>query len=180
MSCGSFIGQPELHALLDGREQRARLQRFVLARSCVKCVCQISLNIPGLPKRMEGEERALLSAERRLAQSVGHEATVSMVLVNGAGMALLLAYSRVAPLDLKKMAVEIEESADWHRVLDIDVITPDGNVSRNELGLPPRRCLICEKEAKACARSGAHSIQDLRKVSSRFLSRSFNSDTSVK
>lgn len=174
------VGQLELCALLAGREERARFQRFILSRSGAACVCQISLNIPGLPKKMDGEERALSLAERALTQIVGEKTATSAVLVNGAGAATLLTFSQISPRDLKKGAVQVEESADWCRILDIDVITREGSLSRGELGVSPRSCLICEKEAKLCARSGTHSIQDLREAFSRFLSRSFNSDASIR
>ena len=172
--------QSALCALLNGREERARLQAFSLSGFDEGCICQISLNIPGLPKKMEGEAKALSLAAGRLTHVLERETAESTALVNGAGTALLLIFPHISPLELKKNTVEIEESADWCRVLDIDVISHSGAVSRRDLGLPPRRCLLCKREAKLCARLGAHSIQDLREVSARLLSRSFNSTASIR
>lgn len=174
------VERSELHALLSGREERARLQDFFLSRFEEGCVCQISLNIPGLPKKMEGEAAALSSAAECLMKALERKSAESAVLINGAGSALLLAFPLLSAVELKKNAVEIEESADWCRLLDIDVISRNGAISRSDLGLSPRRCFLCEEEAKLCARLGRHSIQDLREASSRLLSRSFNSAASTR
>ena len=47
------------------------------------------------------------------------------------------------------------------RLLDIDVMDKDGTVSRKELGLDARKCLICDDDAKVCARSQKHSMEEL-------------------
>lgn len=172
--------QDELESLLRGREERARAQRTFLIISRQPCICQITLNIPGLPKKMDGEEFAVSLAARELSRKVGRDAKTSAVLVNGAGLAFFSLFPHKSPAELKKNAVEVEESEEWTRVLDIDVITSDGSVSRSALALPPRRCLLCGEEAKFCARSGAHEIQALREEASRLLSRSFNSVASAR
>ena len=46
-------------------------------------------------------------------------------------------------------------------ILDIDVMDKDGAVSRCELGLDARKCLICDEDAKVCARSQKHSMEEL-------------------
>lgn len=180
---GGAIAQAELRALLTGREERAALQAFLLSRLEEGCICQISLNIPGLPKKIKGDAEALSFAAERLIRLLGRDAAESSALLNGAGSAVLIAFPLASPDDrkkLKKTAVEIEESADWCRLLDIDVICRGGAVSRNDIGLLPRRCLLCGEEAKICAREGAHSIQDLRDLSARLLSRLFNSSASAR
>jgi holo-ACP synthase CitX len=48
------------------------------------------------------------------------------------------------------------------RVLDIDVITAAGPISRRDIGLEPRRCLLCAGDAKTCARERKHSPEELR------------------
>jgi len=169
-----------LDALLAGREERVLVQKSLLAGRCACAVVQASLNIPGLPKTAPGDAEALLFAARALSQSLGRAPDVSAALTNGAGPALYMVYSSLSPRKLKLSAVEIEESADWTRVLDIDVITEDGAVSRGGLELPPRRCLLCGEDAKICARAGTHAIQDLRAESARLLSRLLRASASAR
>lgn len=67
----------------------------------------------------------------------------------------------MSPLQAKQMAVEAEEADGLGRLLDIDVITAAGGVSRSDLGLSGRRCLLCGEDAKVCARSQRHPMEEL-------------------
>ncbi|MDO5336354.1 MAG: triphosphoribosyl-dephospho-CoA synthase CitG [Eubacteriales bacterium] len=42
-------------------------------------------------------------------------------------------------------------------------------VDRTELGLSPRRCLVCGRPAKECARSRTHSVEDLQNCTKQIL-----------
>lgn len=64
---------------------------------------------------------------------------------------------------IKKTAVDVEEQDALGRLLDIDVLTRNGGVSRSRLGLEPRKCLLCQEDAKVCARSRRHDMKDLLK-----------------
>ena len=65
-------------------------------------------------------------------------------------------------LRLKEMLVELERTHPLGRLWDLDVINKTGTaISRRELALPGRRCLICEKDAHLCARARTHSLEML-------------------
>jgi holo-ACP synthase CitX len=55
------------------------------------------------------------------------------------------------------------------RVLDIDVITAAGPISRGDIGLERRKCLLCRDDAKTCARERRHPAEDLREYVRRLL-----------
>lgn len=62
--------------------------------------------------------------------------------------------------DVKKITVSIEESHPVGRLFDMDVLRPGGkSVSRSEIGMPSRTCLICGEDAKVCARSRNHTLE---------------------
>ena len=62
----------------------------------------------------------------------------------------------------KRRMVEIEEGFALGRLLDIDVMAKGvPKISRQQLGLPPRRCLVCGEMAAACARSRRHDIKEI-------------------
>ena len=66
----------------------------------------------------------------------------------------------MSPEQAKKLTTAIEESHPIGRLFDMDVLGPDGaSISRSALGLPPRTCLICGENAKACARSRNHTLE---------------------
>ncbi|MDR7871101.1 MAG: citrate lyase holo-[acyl-carrier protein] synthase [Tissierellaceae bacterium] len=65
-------------------------------------------------------------------------------------------------LELKKMLVELEESHSLGRIFDIDVFDKEHNqISRIDIGLNSRRCLLCNKDARVCAKEKDHTYEDL-------------------
>ncbi|WP_316862451.1 citrate lyase holo-[acyl-carrier protein] synthase [uncultured Cohaesibacter sp.] len=62
---------------------------------------------------------------------------------------------------LKHFVIELEENHALGRLWDLDIHRPDGTaISRKDLGFPARKCLICNQNAHACARSRAHGLSD--------------------
>lgn len=65
--------------------------------------------------------------------------------------------------ELKELTVDLEDGDSVGRLFDMDVLDTDGRaISREELGYPRRGCLICTEDAAVCARSRAHSLEQLR------------------
>lgn len=61
---------------------------------------------------------------------------------------------------VKRRMVELEEKP-LGRLYDIDIFSQAGPLSREELGLPPRTCFLCDRPAPECARSRRHSLAEL-------------------
>ena len=69
------------------------------------------------------------------------------------------------PGELKRALVDLEAAEVLGRLWDLDVTDPIlGALSRQDFGLPVRRCLVCDEPAHACARSRAHSLSELLEV----------------
>jgi len=63
---------------------------------------------------------------------------------------------------VKRLMTAIEESGPLGRLFDIDVLRRDGmKISREDIGLPKRTCLICGKPALLCSRSAAHPMEEV-------------------
>lgn len=90
---------------------------------------------------------------------------------NGAGVCWQGAFSadKYDPALLKKTAVDAENTMTAGRIFDIDILTATGNLSRRDMGLPERKCLLCGERAKSCARLGTHSTHELREIAVRLL-----------
>jgi holo-ACP synthase CitX len=65
------------------------------------------------------------------------------------------------PLEVKRAAAELEDTHPLGRLMDLDVIGPEGPIGRADIGLAERRCLICEKPARYCMRAGSHTQDEL-------------------
>ncbi|MEG1027199.1 MAG: citrate lyase holo-[acyl-carrier protein] synthase, partial [Oscillospiraceae bacterium] len=65
-------------------------------------------------------------------------------------------------LKLKELMTAIEDGFELGRLFDIDIIKADGKkVCREEIGLSQRNCIVCKKQGAGCARSRAHSIDEI-------------------
>ncbi len=64
--------------------------------------------------------------------------------------------------DAKIIACDIEDSHQLGRLFDIDILDNDGvPVKRDTVGYSPRRCLMCDNEARYCMRNRTHTPQEL-------------------
>jgi holo-ACP synthase CitX len=134
-------------------------------------VLQVSLNIPGIPKILEGD-RELVEMTGQLIrgdlESAGALIPYVAILDNGAGCAQLMGLIEVDAREAKMIAMNVEARR-WGSVIDIDVIGPEGTLHGEELGRSPRRCMLCDSAAKECAREKRHDINTLRAVGSRLV-----------
>ena len=152
-----------LAQMLDAREARAIRQRELLAEFG-GTVVSFTMNVPGPVKtspalrrafgeglyRLEDGLRAM--GVRVLRREVSHPETGSLALAAVAGEAV----------DVKRLCVDIEDRDPLGRLFDLDVITPSGGIGREELGLPPRTCMVCGKAGRGCASRRVHPVDVLQ------------------
>lgn len=63
---------------------------------------------------------------------------------------------------VKVLLIGLEESHPLGRIFDMDVFDKDHKqISRTDLNLGPRKCLICSKPARTCIREASHTYEDL-------------------
>ena len=148
--------------MMNAREARAQAQRMLLERhpgASVVCLC---MNIAGPIKRTEKIERAFAwgaSAVRAVLEP--YETLFDAEIHEKTGPEAMLCLHGDAQ-EIKRRLCFLEDGCALGRLLDIDVIAPDGRkLSRTEIGLSPRKCLLCENDAPVCARSRAHSADQL-------------------
>ena len=147
-----------LQELLESRDRRARRQGELLSQFPGRALLCLTVQLPGPEKRnalsLEIARAGVEAVEKRFNPvfeetndlEPGFEA---FFIVDG------------QPLEVKKAAVEIEDTHPLGRLMDLDVIGPEGPVGRASIGLQERRCLICEKPARYCMRAGSHTQDEL-------------------
>ena len=71
----------------------------------------------------------------------------------------------MSPVEAKRLACRIEDTHPLGRLMDIDVIAPAETIvapiGRENLGLEPRRCLLCGNEVRHCMRAKTHPTEEL-------------------
>lgn len=148
-----------LEEILEARSRRADRQKELL-KSGGTCLISFSLNIAGeikqFPLACAAFNEGLSEIRKRLADRQVLAVESTQAPTGSQAFFLLNAEVKKTKNDM----AALEESHPLGRLFDIDVLGIDGiPVSRSEFGLPPRTCLICGGNAKACARSRAHSIE---------------------
>ncbi|MBR5517261.1 MAG: citrate lyase holo-[Firmicutes bacterium] len=149
-----------LKELLDSREERVWLQQKLL-EEYGNVLVSVTLNIPGPVKDKPEYRKVMTWGMNQLVDKFADEVLYSEIKFPKTGAEGYICLGNLDVLEAKKIAVSLEEREAKARLLDIDVMTKERTVSRHELGLAPRKCLICQETAKICARSQKHSMEEL-------------------
>ena len=153
-----------LRDVLDARERRVLRQQNLLKTYAKPLVC-FTMNIAGPEKNNDLITKGFHMGLAMLdAQLSGSRVSVLYRQIYEESTGCEAYYIADIPTErLKALAVQIEDSIPAGRLFDMDVLTPDGRkVSRESLGLPGRKCLICGGPVHICSRSRAHTVAQLQ------------------
>ena len=157
--------------MLDARERRALRQQQLLKEYGCTLLC-FTMNIAGPVKNSPLISRGFELGKRLLDQQLMvYRARVlhfeQIHEVTGCEAIYVLSCD---PITAKKAAVAIEDGVKVGRLFDMDVLKTDGSkVDRQELGLEPRKCLICGGRAADCGRSRTHTVEQLQAKTTELL-----------
>lgn len=151
-----------MEQILDSRENRAGFQKLLIERFQLPLV-SFTVIMPGQVKRNRETDIIYRAGVMAIRQELsGHIVNFSHKdLITGPEA--FFSIDAMRPEDIKKQMIRIEQQHFLGRVMDIDVLSaPSQPISRTQLGEPPRKCLVCDQPAAACARSRAHSSDELQ------------------
>ena len=148
--------------MMRAREARAKAQMTLLSRHPGAVVVGLTMNIAGPVKTDPAVERAFAWGEGCVrAVLAPHETLFAHAIHEITGPEALFCV-RADAAQLKRRLCALEDGSAMGRLLDVDVIGADGmKLSRTDVGLSPRRCLLCGRPAPECARSRTHSAAEL-------------------
>jgi len=144
---------------LESRDRRAARQRELLEEYPSATLLCLTVQLPGSEKRNRMSmaiARAALDAireafpERQLDEERDLETGFEGYFVVDFPIA-----------DAKRTACRIEDTHPLGRLMDIDVISAEGPLSRSSIGLPERGCLLCNQPARVCMRARSHTTAEL-------------------
>lgn len=154
--------RPSLLELLDRREEREVFVCDLEKTYKGKLILVFTLNIPGPVKNNQKIEDLFRLGERLIDQrprDFGLEITYKKEYLLPTGPEAYFVVDGEAK-KLKRQMTQVEDS-DLGRLFDIDVRESGKFLSRKDLGLKERKCFLCQKPAKVCARSRAHSVDQM-------------------
>lgn len=154
----------DLPMMLEAREKRVQRQEKML-ENCTCLVC-FTMNIAGPYKVSPAIEKAFAEGNMRILRLLAQhniKTEKSAQFIESTGVESYIALQR-NPIEIKRLMVQIEDNFALGRLFDIDVIKPDGEkVSRSDIGMDGRNCMICGEKGSGCARSRRHSVEELQK-----------------
>ncbi len=176
-----------LNELLASRDARHATQQKLLAEHSGKTLVCLTVVMPGSVKRNQQSLTAAHAAVEAMRKAFGIKENKGLSplesLENPENLVPLENPEPLAPtlleldletgyeaylitplplLEAKRIAVTIEDTHPLGRLFDIDVINTDGiPVARNDIGEKPRRCLVCEHEARYCMRMRWHTQEEI-------------------
>lgn len=121
-------------------------------------VITIGAVIPGNVKNSRASDVILQKALEIMENIISLDGKREISLAGGR-VFLIPFYGDV--IKVKEKLTVIEENHPIGRLMDLDVMTPSGSISRKDVGLSPRKCLICSKDAHICGRNRSHSKNEL-------------------
>ncbi|MGB4588218.1 MAG: citrate lyase holo-[acyl-carrier protein] synthase [Clostridiaceae bacterium] len=158
---------PSLEEVLETREMRAGFEKKLSEKYPEDSIISFKLNIPGPVKNsdlikmifdlgtsdIKGvllRKKFEIQYEKELNLRTGPE---FFLVING------------RPDVVKTEMANLEEETPLGRLYDIDVVYDhEGrmeSIDRTKIGFQKRTCFVCDKDAKVCGRSRAHSISDM-------------------
>lgn len=161
-----------LTEMLDARERRANAQSAMLASADASCcLVSFSLNIAGDVKRTP-KTRLLFDEGLRAFADFGFRELARKTFDGVTGSEALILLNADAA-KVKKTLERLEDAFPAARLFDFDVLNASGEKLSRSV---PRRCLVCDGPAAACARSRAHGL-DAVKAATDALLNEFCADT---
>lgn len=160
----SLSGQEvSLEQLLEARENRAILQQQCVEQYGESLVSLTLLAVGGVKKNALLDEVFAKALENLTAlfTQLGVTVTAQFIRPLETGHEALFVLPIEATL-LKQAVMQLEDSSPLARLWDIDVIDRNGTLlSRADFNFPPRPCLVCNDNAKSCARSRKHCFDEI-------------------
>ena len=150
-----------LTKVLENRELRQKKQWELCAKHN-STILSLTINIPG-NKKNSSDAKYIYETALQEIEKLELEFHEKSFTCRDTGYEALWAF-KVDPIELKSLTCKIEESHPLGRFMDIDVIDKNRQILSRKT---PRKCYICEANAKLCARSQKHSVEELLSVISK-------------
>ena len=149
-----------LDEILKSRDERQAHQQSLLRDHPGQTLLCLTVVMPGKSKRNSRTLLVAQAAVTALLQHFGADKPYIEVRDLETGYEAFLLTSMPVK-DAKRAVCRIEEAHPLGRLFDIDVITQQGPVSRAEIGLAERSCLLCGRPARECMRAHRHTAEEL-------------------
>lgn len=152
-------GEIKLQRLLDAKEKRSLTQQRLINTFGLTLVCLL-VNYVGQTKSNANTKIVFNEGVKQILKLLPVDYfAVNLFETGEEGFFVTKTPAKTA----KRILCEVEQSHPLGRFMDIDVFDVDGKqIGREELGISPRKCLLCDFDARECYILRRHSTQELK------------------
>ena len=143
-----------LEQLLQSRDNRAKHQKDLLGANPGRSLLCMTVQLPGPEKRNQYSLAIAKAGVQAIREAFQPEYEELKDLETGYEAYFFVPMTAV---EAKRRACQIEDTHPLGRLMDIDV----PGLSRADIGLEPRKCLLCGNEVRYCMRAKTHTNQEL-------------------
>jgi len=158
------MDEVSLLELLEAREIRAAIQSELIARHQGTLIC-FMINMPGPVKYNDASlfiHDQGVKAIHYFTNTCGIICNHEQIIIKNTGIEGYFLFDYPS-FRIKEKTCEIEECHPLGRLFDMDVFESDNKpISRDQIGLQRRKCLLCENEGVYCSRNQTHSVSELQ------------------
>lgn len=141
--------------ILVAREERVRFQEKLIEKFKMPLVT-VRVNFPGIYKENDISINIIEIIDGAIATLFKKNIRFKLFRITEEGPILNLAVTGMAE-NIKREMIKIEEEHFLGRCVDIDVYDLHGkSLSRETFGKKPRKCFICNEDARICVREAKH------------------------
>jgi len=151
-----------LQQILDARDARVAAQSGLLRRHPGAVLIVLTIVAPGRDKRTHESIVAANAAVSEVRNTFTQHITEENLRDLPTGYEGFWVIEGLSAAEVKARATDIEDMHPLGRLMDLDVMTiPGSPISRADTGTPPRKCLLCDNDARVCMRSAVHSYTEI-------------------
>lgn len=155
-----------IQEFLINREKRVFHQEELMKNNKNKTLVTIRINYPGIEKSNYITDDIVNIIYNDIMTYHKGDIVYNDKYKNKEGLVCHLLFNTDV-VSIKKLMIDIEEKHILGRCVDIDVYSYKDNkvvgISRLDLNKSPRKCFICELDAKICSRAQTHTIDEIKK-----------------
>ena len=157
----------DLMSALENKDWRAEQLTQLGKKNPEAILLSVKLNIPGPIKNNQYFKKLFLAGQEEILQITQLKRLNLVYLDRETGPEAFFLAENSSLETIKRQTIQFEENFPLGRYFDLDVYEAgqfNKQISRTDLGFPKRKCFVCERPAKECARAQRHTKEEIKSV----------------
>ncbi|EEU19939.1 citrate lyase holo-[acyl-carrier protein] synthase [Lactobacillus crispatus] len=156
----------DIAQVLAAKDRRVAVQHKIFNKYPNQTLVDIKMNIPGPIKNNRYLTKMFMLGINELENAwtnLGYHFKLVTQLNDDSGCENFYVLS-LSIEKVKRSTIDFENQISLGRLFDADVLVKNKQaaISRRDLGRQPRKCFLCDRPAKECARSRRHSVEQMQ------------------